>query len=246
MITTESRSILVADDSMFFRIKLSDILSEAGHKVMFAKDGREVIKEVSINSIGIDLLVLDLQMPDVDGFGVLEWIKENGYQDKFPILVITGVYEGSEVIERLKELGAAGLMSKAFTPEHIIYMVNNVLFSEKAAKGQHRIRVPISIPIDFKVGEKKLSGFLLNISCNGVFLHTKEGLLRGTVVHLIFTLPGIDRVFNVKGVVRWSTAESDSDAIFGGSGIMFDSVSPEDQKSIEEFITREAKNLGLE
>ncbi|GMR05113.1 MAG: hypothetical protein BMS9Abin23_1049 [Thermodesulfobacteriota bacterium] len=246
MITTESRNILVADDSMFFRIKLSDILSEAGHRVMFAKDGREVIKEVSINSTGIDLLVLDLQMPDIDGFAVLEWLKENGYKDKFPVLVITGVYEGTEVIDRLKELGAAGLMSKAFTPEHIIYIVNNVLFSEKAAKGKHRVRVPVSIPIDFKVGEKKLSGFLLNISDNGVFLHTKEGLLRGTVVHLIFSLPGIERVFNVKGVVRWSTAEADSDAIFGGSGIMFESLPDEDHALMGEFLEREAKNLGLD
>src|SRR3972149_3951223 len=90
MITKDSKRILVADDSIFFRTKLSDILVEAGHKVKFAKDGRELIKEISIDAGGVDLLMLDLQMPDIDGFGVLNWLSENGLKGRFPVLVITG------------------------------------------------------------------------------------------------------------------------------------------------------------
>ena len=84
MIVRTSKNILLADDSVFFRTKLSAILTEAGHRVRFASDGREVIKEIQIDSKGIDLLVLDLQMPEVDGFGVLEWINNNGFKGKFP------------------------------------------------------------------------------------------------------------------------------------------------------------------
>ena len=245
MITRDSKTILVADDSVFFRTKLSDMLVEAGHKVRFAKDGREVINEIRIDSDGIDLLILDLQMPDVDGFGVLKWVNENGFREKFPVLVVTGVYEPTEVMDRLKELGATGLMSKAFSPEHTIFMVNRALFSEKASHGVHRVRVPVSIPMDFRVGDTKLTGFLLNISENGAFIHTKEELFTGTVVQLKFSLPGIDRVFEIKGIVRWTTSEVASKTLFGGSGIMFTTIGNEENDLIKDFVAREAKRLGL-
>jgi CheY-like chemotaxis protein len=48
MITENSKNILLADDSVFFRTKLSDILIEAGHKISFASDGREVINKVQL------------------------------------------------------------------------------------------------------------------------------------------------------------------------------------------------------
>ena len=112
MIVKTSKNILLADDSVFFRTKLSAILTEAGHRVRFASDGREVIKEIQIDSKGVDLLVLDLQMPEVDGFGVLEWINNNGFKGKFPVLAVTGVYDVSEIFGKLKDMGANGLMTK--------------------------------------------------------------------------------------------------------------------------------------
>ena len=104
MITKDAKTIIVADDSEFFRVKLSDVLTEAGHKVRIVKDGAELIKEIRINPNGIDMILLDLQMPNMDGFGVLEWINNNGLRGKFHILAITGVYEITQVVDRLKEL----------------------------------------------------------------------------------------------------------------------------------------------
>lgn len=106
MITKDSKNILVADDSLFFRTKLSDILMEAGHKVYFAKNGADVITRIKANPASIDLLVLDLQMPEVDGFEVLKWLNDNGYTGRFPVIVITGVYEESQVNARIMALGA--------------------------------------------------------------------------------------------------------------------------------------------
>ena len=131
MTTGESKNILIADDDNFFRVRLSDILSEAGHRIRFAASGMEVIEEIRKNPSGIDLLTLDLQMPDIDGFGVLEWINENGYKGRFQVLVVTGMSEPSHVLERLKSLGAAGLMTKAFKPEDTIFRINKMLFPGK-------------------------------------------------------------------------------------------------------------------
>src|SRR4030067_39018 len=120
MITKNSKNILIADDSVFFRTKLSDILVEAGHKVRFAKDGREVRREMKIDASGIYPLMLDVQMPDIDGFGVLQWIAEAGLRGAFPVLVITGVYEPGEIMDRLRSLGASALRTKGLTPGALI------------------------------------------------------------------------------------------------------------------------------
>ena len=246
MITNDSKNIFIADDSVFFRTKLSDILVEAGHRVRFAKDGREVLSELRIDSTGIDLLMLDLQMPEIDGFGVLKWLNENGLRGKFPVLVITGVYEPVHVMEQLRGLGAAGLMTKGSTPEQIIFRVNRILFPDKIQRGSPRERVPVSLPVDFLLGDIIRTGFLLNLSTNGAFLHTKEELLTGALVHLRFTLPGAKRVMDVKGIVKWSTEEVASKTLFGGYGIMFTTVTDEDQEALKSFITAETKRLGLD
>lgn len=246
MITKDSKNILVADDSVFFRTKLSDILVEAGHKVRFAKDGRELISEVKIDSKGIDLLILDLQMPDLDGFGVLQWINEQGLRGSFPVLVITGVYEPGEIMERLKNLGASGLMTKGLTPEQIIFRVNRLLFPEKAAHGQPRARVPVSMPVDFILGDITRTGFLLNISETGTFLHTKAELLTGALLRLRFTLPGSENLVDVKAIVKWSTNDVAKKTLFGGYGLMFTSISAQDQESLRGFVDAEARRLGIE
>ncbi|TAN64000.1 response regulator [bacterium] len=246
MIAKVSKRILIADDSVFFRTRLSDIFVEAGHRVRFAKDGQEVINEIKLNPNGIDLLVLDIQMPHVDGFGVLKWINENGFKGKFPVLAVTGVYEPVDVMNRLKRLGASGLVTKGFTPEQMIFRVNNILFPERSVEGAPRLRVPVSLPADFTVGDITRTGYILNISETGVFLHTKTDFLTGTNMLLKFSVPGSDKVISAKCVVKWTTVEVASQTLFGGSGIMFNSLSEDGQRIVREFVEAERKRLGMD
>ncbi|MBI5286630.1 MAG: response regulator [Deltaproteobacteria bacterium] len=245
MFTRDAKNILVADDSEFFRVRLSDILTEAGHNVKIARGGEEAIKGIGTNPEGVDLLILDLQMPHVDGFGVLEWIRRNGLLGKFPILAITGVYEPTHVLQRLKDLGATGMMTKALTPEQIIFRVNNLLFPEKIT-ARAKPRAPITVPVDFTVGDSTSTGYLLNISETGMFLHTRKTLLPGAITSLRFTLPGSERILNIKGVVKWSSQSHEERGLFSGVGIEFMSLDLEAQRLISEFVEKEDKKLGLE
>lgn len=245
MITKDSKKILVADDSLFFRVTLADILVEAGHKVMFAGDGQEVMNEIKTGAEGIDLLTLDLQMPDVDGFAVLEWINEQGYRGKFPILVVTDVYEQSDVIGRLQGLGATGLMTKAFSPEQVLFRVNQMLFAEKWKYGKPRKRAPVTVPVDFTIDGFTRTGFLLNLSDTGGFLHTNVEYPVGTGVNLQFSLSGLHKVIDVKGTVLWVTHEKTEKGLFCGYGITFDSISVEDESILRTFVDAEIKRLGL-
>ena len=67
--------ILIADDSELFRMNTGNLLEGVGYGVSFAKDGDNAIKVLEKNPSGIDLLILDLQMPKINGFGVLEWMR---------------------------------------------------------------------------------------------------------------------------------------------------------------------------
>lgn len=244
MITEDSKNILVVDDSEFFRVKLFDILTEAGHKVRVLAGGIELTNELQTNPNGIDMILLDLQMPQMDGFMALEWIRDNKLQGKFHVLAITGVYETTQVIDKLKNLGATGLITKAFTPEEIVYRVNKILFPQNTPVPRSP-RVPISHPVDFTIDEIASTGYLLNISETGMFLHTKKTIFPGTIMQLNFTLPGSIRQINVKGIIKWCTQMSGKNNIFSGAGVEFINAEQENLEIIKEFVECELKKFGL-
>lgn len=246
MITKDSKNILIADESVFFRTKMSEILSEAGHNVRLAKDGKEVQNEVAADSGRLDLLMLALQMPEIDGFGVLNWLNENGYKGRFPVLVITGESEQVQAMGRLRESGATGLMTRDSSPEQIIFRVNRMLFAEKTQNRGPAVRVPVSLSVDFTLGDVMMNGLLQNLSESGTFLNTREELFVGSLVHLKFSLPGSERIFDLKGIVKWSTNDVASKTRFGGYGIMFTSFTEDEQEALKVFVNSEIKRLGLD
>ncbi len=240
MITANPKNILIADDSEFFRTQLSTILTEGGHKVTCVSDGAEVKKALRKSSDKIDLLILDLQMPKIDGFEVLEWIKENDSKGKFPVLAITGVYKPDDVIDRLKSLGINGFITKDFTPEQIIHCINLIMPPEEA---RVEPRFPISVPVYYTLEDRGYVGFMLNVSASGLFLHTSMELRPTAVLQLKFTLPDSSRLYEVEGIVNWLTPASPHSRMFNGAGIKFTSITYEDKEELKRFVEEEDKKL---
>ena len=139
-------------------------------------------------------------MPEVDGFEVLEWMRDNNLIGRFPVLAVTGTYDPIHMFKRLRTLGTAGLITKALNPEQVIHKVNRILFPDM--EPWRTARVPISIPVDCTVGSDSFTGRLLNINAGGLFLHTTEELQKDTKIELKFTLPGYDTM-KLNGVVDW-------------------------------------------
>lgn len=246
MITRTSKNILLADDSSFFRKRLGAILAEAGHRVSFAIDGTEVQKSLNEAPADIDLIVLDLEMPGIDGFGVLEWMAKQGFGGRVPVLVVTGVYKPEEIMDRLDPRVTSGVIMKDFTPEQAVFHINRILFPQKA-EDRLGARVPASAPVDYVVGDRAEKGFLLNISTKGLFLHTRTELISGLHAALKFSLPGLKKVYEVMGTVMWSTPPSDrANNLFGGAGVMFTSLSDEDREEIERFVAIESRKHAHE
>ena len=100
--------ILVADDSATDRMIIKNILSD--YCVLTARDGEETIRMLEEHD-GINLLILDLNMPKMDGFQVLEYIKENERYKNLRTIILTIYDEADNEIAGLK-LGAVDYIRK--------------------------------------------------------------------------------------------------------------------------------------
>lgn len=238
MFTDSKKNILIADDSIFFRIKLSNILEQAGHRVLQVKDGREVIEEVKNNYKDIDLLVLDLQMPELDGFAVVDWLNENTEYVKFPIIAISGTYDVETIKTRLKGKNIAVVISKDMSPDHIIFHINEAVF-EKDSTERESPRVPTTIPADFQYAGKHGTGFLLSLSSAGTFIHAREGFKIDEKVTLNFSLDEGENLMDVTGIISRITSKDKENTLFEGVGLTFVDLKEDQKKILAEFIKKE-------
>lgn len=125
-------TIMIVDDTAFFRKVLSDLFEENGYIVLTAVDGVDGISKIKKEKDIIDLLLLDLQLPKMSGFEVLDNLHRSGLTKNFPILIITGIHQKTEEVRLVKQLGASGYISKANTPEYFLFRVNQILNPSQA------------------------------------------------------------------------------------------------------------------
>jgi len=117
--------ILVVDDSNIMREMIVACLRPLeGAAFAHAASGLEAIERLSLQPC--DLVVLDLNMPDIGGFEVIEFIRAQDRLKQLPILVVTTRGDqGSR--ERALGTGASGFLTKPFTPDQILHEVRSLL-----------------------------------------------------------------------------------------------------------------------
>lgn len=103
--------ILVVDDNELNRDMLSRRLTKQGYEVEMAEDGAQAVAKVEAN--GFDLVLLDIQMPVMDGFGVLERLKGSDQLRSVPVIVISAQSELDNVVRAI-EMGAEDYLPKPF------------------------------------------------------------------------------------------------------------------------------------
>jgi PAS domain S-box-containing protein len=117
-------TILVAEDDADLREVLTTSLMRNGHRVVQARDGAEAL--AAIERDHIDLLVLDLVMPNIDGFGVLARLKELPNGEGIPVIVVTGADRSTTEMEALR-LGANVYLSKPVEAAALTEQVTKLL-----------------------------------------------------------------------------------------------------------------------
>lgn len=101
--------ILVVDDDMMSRMTAGQCVKQAGHTAAMAEGGVRALE--MLQSDKYDLVLLDLLMPDMDGFEVLGQIKENPQLKDIAVIMVSGADE-AESMARCIQMGATGHLAK--------------------------------------------------------------------------------------------------------------------------------------
>jgi adenylate cyclase len=117
--------VLVVDDNDDNRFTLSMRLETCGYgNILTAEDGREAIEKM--RSGPVDLVLLDIMMPELDGYGVLEEMRSDVALRDIPVVMISALEDISSVV-RCIELGAADYLTKPFNPVLLKARVDNLI-----------------------------------------------------------------------------------------------------------------------
>ncbi|PIE11347.1 MAG: two-component system response regulator [Rhodobacterales bacterium] len=120
-------AILAIDDSPTIRAMLEGTLSRAGFDVTLAEDGVEGLS--AHDDTAPDLIITDVNMPNLDGFGVIDGIRKDRGNMSTPILVLT-TETGSQLRSRARDAGASGWITKPFDPEKLIAVIQRLTGAE--------------------------------------------------------------------------------------------------------------------
>jgi two-component system KDP operon response regulator KdpE len=123
--------ILIVDDEPAIRRFLRTSLAAQGFQVIEAQDGKSALEELGRHSI--DLLVLDLGLPDMDGFGIIDRLRHSG--SSVPILVLSSRTDEAGKVRAL-DLGADDYVTKPFGVEELLARVRAALRHKMLSQGE--------------------------------------------------------------------------------------------------------------
>ena len=121
-------SIMIVDDDKITCNLISKIFDNK-YDIIIANNGQEAIdklKSSKENSISISCIFLDLLMPVLDGFGVLDYLSDNNYLNKMPVIIISGNYD-KDTRKRVYSYPIADMLEKPFNAQVIRHRIENLI-----------------------------------------------------------------------------------------------------------------------
>jgi DNA-binding response OmpR family regulator len=116
--------ILVVDDDDDVRQLVAGVLSEEGHKVQLAAGGSSALEAMRLDAP--DVLILDIMMPEVDGYTVLKTMNEEGMKKRTKVLVLTAKTAENDWVRGYRS-GADTYLTKPFTISELVDALNDLL-----------------------------------------------------------------------------------------------------------------------
>ena len=115
--------VLAIDDSRTIRNLVSKVMEEAGFDCVVAEDGVQGVARFA--EVDPDVVITDINMPNMDGFGVIESIRGGSFNRTVPILVLT-TEVADQLKDRARKAGATGWIVKPFDDVMIISVIRQV------------------------------------------------------------------------------------------------------------------------
>lgn len=118
-------TILIVDDSALNRMALIEILGKENYTFLEAENGQQAVELLDCHP-EVDLLLLDITMPEIDGFGVLEIMNQYHWIEETPVIMISAE-DAYSFIERAYDLGASDYITRPFDARVVCRRVSNTL-----------------------------------------------------------------------------------------------------------------------
>jgi DNA-binding response OmpR family regulator len=197
--------LLVVDDEEDVRLLISRILAEKGYDVLEARNGEDALEKLAEHHI--DLMVLDLMMPEVDGWEVLRRLRS--LPDAPAVVIVTALGDYAALSRGIRE-GASAYIIKPFRFNELIATCQGVLASqaEKQTPAEERRRASrrtLMAQVSVLTREKSpiALGELVDVSEDGAQVRLGMALEAGTTVSLAFHVPAGGSALTLEGRVRW-------------------------------------------
>lgn len=222
-----NKTVVVADDTAFVRDRFATALVCAGHKALTVKSATELLGHVREDLSRLDLLVLDLRLPNAGGVELVRAIRkiDNG---RLPILVFSGTIANALEVKELASLGVAGYVNEYSAVQNILPSLAPHLFPDNFNR-RGSPRVVLGIPVACRTGNTISAALTLNLSKGGVAIRTMSPLDQHAKVRVRFRLPGSKVDVEAECRVAWSDRRV-------GMGLQFEKVEAADQRAIDEFV----------
>lgn len=133
-----SQRVLVVDDDPGVRRFLWRALEDRGYEVLVAEDGPEGLEMAKAHRPA--LILLDVGLPRLDGYGVCARLQDSPWTSHIPVLMLTGLAEGEDVVRGL-EAGADAYMPKPFSVPELLARIRNLIARSRAFVYTTRRRV---------------------------------------------------------------------------------------------------------
>jgi CheY-like chemotaxis protein len=233
---TIHKRILVVDDEEDVRVLVCRILRDVGYAVDSAGEGGEALAK--IREQRFDLMILDLMMPGIDGWGVLGGLRQ--IPSPPPVVVMTALADYPTFSRVVKE-GAAAYVCKPFRFHELVATCQGVLHSDSKPKipvprDERRRSTRRSVMVEVRVLSRDMSpialGELMNIGKGGARVDLGVPLESGTTIGVAFHIPGSLNRLTFQGQIVWRGPSTRGFA----HGLFFANLTTEESRQIGELL----------
>jgi uncharacterized protein (TIGR02266 family) len=237
------RHIVVVDDQNFWRQRLSMLVAEMGHEVTALDDGLAAIKTCMESDRPVDLAVVDLVMPGLDGFQVARYLRSQRETQDLPIVAVTGLFKEADFPDGPLVHGFDAVLDKASPPDEFAQVFSKFLHARRNSR-RPAPRVRANIPVTFsRPGKPSAHGVILNISTSGAFVSTASPIAEGTELSLAFALPGGAAIRAIALVIWVSPGAASANGLPRGMGVLFRGLPTGWERALREFVGGELREV---
>ena len=191
------------------------------------KSAAELLARVKAEGSAIDLIVLDLRLPQIPGVELVRAIRKLD-DGRVPILIFSGTIASADEVRQLATLGVAGYVNEYSAVQHILPSLTPHLFPDNFNR-RRSPRVVLGIPIQYRFGSTIAAALTLNLSHGGIAIRTTSPLESNARIRVRFRMPGSKHDIDAEGLVAWSDRRV-------GMGVRFEKLDAAQQALIDNFV----------